>query len=340
MPRNDKQSVLLRLFELLKQLPSRGAGKTASELTRALNDAGFDITKRQVERDLNELMEAFPLDRDDRSIPHGWKWVAGASVDLPGMTIAEALSLRLVEDTLKPLLPVSMLEGLETRFRQAEKQLIALGKENRKAKWASKVRSVTPTLPLIPPVIDSTVLAAVQEALLADLQIDVDYHAMDYQDGKQKRLHPLAMVIRGAVTYLIATAFENDDVRLYALHRIRKAARTDETVKRPVDFDLDEYIREGGMLFGNGKTIRLSANISQFLARILEETPLSEDQKLKADNDKVRLTATVADSWQLTWWLMSYGSSIEVTAPLALRKKIGGQLADAASLYVNQPAEE
>jgi len=242
----------------------------------------------------------------------------------------------LVEDTIKPLLPVSMLEGLEARFRQAEKQLAALSKENRRAKWANKVRTVSPTLPLIPPVIDSTVLATVQEALLADLQIDVDYHAIAYEDGKQKRLHPLAMVTRGAVTYLIATALENDDVRLYAMHRIHKATSTGEAVKRPADFDLDEYIRAGGMQFGNGKTIRVSANISPFLARILEETPLSNDQKLKSEGDQVKLTATVADTWQLTWWLMSYGDNIEVTAPVALRKKISGSLADAAAQYANE----
>jgi len=333
MPHKDKQSVLLRQWELLKQLPSKGTGKTASELTKALNDAGYDISKRQVERDLNELMEAFTLDKDDTSIPHGWKWINGASLDLPALTISEALSLHMVEDTIKPMLPVSMLEGLEPRFRQAGNQLAALSKENRKAMWANKVRTVSPTLPLIPPVIDSTVLTTVQEALLADLQIDVDYHAIAYEDGKQKRLHPLALVIRGAVTYLIATAFEDTEVHLYALHRIHQATCTGEPVKRPVDFDLDEYIQAGGLHFGNGKTIRLNALISPWLSRILEETPLSKDQKLKSDGEQVKLTATVADTWQLDWWIMSYGDHIEVTAPAALRRKIGESLAAAASQY-------
>jgi predicted DNA-binding transcriptional regulator YafY len=336
MPRNDKQAVLLRMLKLLKLLPSRGTGKTVSELTKALNDAGYDIAKRQVERDLNKLMEAFPLDKNDNSIPHGWKWGAGAAIDLPGMTMEEALSLHLVEDTIKQLMPVSMLEGLESRFRLAEKQLSALSKENRKAKWASKVRVVTQTMPLIPPVIDSTVLSTVQEALLADLQIDIEYHAMHYVEGKQKRLHPLAMVTRGAVTYLIATAFEDDEARLYALHRINKATCTYETVKRPADFDLDSYIQSGGLQFGNGKTLRLSANIAPWLARILEETPLSEDQNLKIEGDHVKLMATVADSMQLTWWILSFGASIEVTAPVALRRKIGELLTDAAAQYSNE----
>jgi predicted DNA-binding transcriptional regulator YafY len=223
-------------------------------------------------------------------------------IDLPGVTITEALSLRLVEDTLKPLMPVSMLEGLETRFRQAEKQLLALGKENRKAKWASKVRTVTPAMPLMPPEIDSTVLATVQEALLSDVQIEVDYQAMRDEADKKILLSPLALVNRGTVTYLVATAFEYEDVRLYAMHRIRNVTRADSAVKRPANFDLDEYIQAGGLHFSHGETIRLSAWLSPALARLLEETPMSEDQSLAIDGDRIKLVATVSDSWQLAWW--------------------------------------
>ena len=333
MSKSYKTSVLLRQIELLKQLPSRGSGKTATELTRALNDAGYSITKRQVERDLNELLEAFPIDKNDDSIPYGWKWGAGASVDLPGMTVSEALSLSLVEGTLKLLMPVSMLDGLETRFRQAEKQLLALGKENRKAKWASKVRFVSPTMPFLPPVIDSEILSTVQEALLSDIQIEVSYQGMRDDEAKEIRISPLALVNRGAVSYLVASAYEYDGVRLYAMHRIRGATKTSDTVKRPAGFDLDVYIEAGGLQFGNGKAILLRAWVSSWLAKILEEPPLSADQKLMHSEEKIKLTATVSDSWQLSWWMMSQGPGIEVIAPVALRRKIGEQLTEAAARY-------
>lgn len=338
MPANTKQSAMLRLWEMLKLLPSRGTGKTALEITKALNDAGFRIAKRQVERDLNELMEAFPLDCDNTSPPFGWKWVNGASTDFPGLTVAEAISLRMVEDTLKPLLPTSVLQALEPRFRQAENKLTLLSKENRKAQWVNKVRTVSPAFPLIPPVIDSAVLESVQDALLADEQIEVGYRGMDSEEVKPMRLHPLGMVSRGPVTYLVATAFDYVDVRLYAVHRMTSATRTGQPIKRPAGFDLDAYIHAGGLHFGNGKTIRFSAVVSEWLKRILEETPMSEDQSLKLDGDDIKLTATVTDSWQLTWWLMSLGSEIEVVSPVALRRKIAGRLADAAAQYDSESA--
>ena len=63
---------------------------------------------------------------------------------------------------------------------------------------------------------------------------------------------------------------------------------------------------------------------------------MSEDQKITVDGDRIKLTATVADSWQLTWWLLSLGPSIEVLAPVAMRRKIGNLLAEAASQYADQ----
>lgn len=338
MPANSKQSAMLRLWETLKLLPSHGAGKTTLELTGALNDAGFNITKRQVERDLNELSEVFQLDCDDRSPPYRWKWRSGASSELPGLTVAEAMSLRMAEDTVRSLLPASIFQALQPRFVQARNTLDLLVQANRKAQWINKVRTVSPAFPLIPPTIDPVVFETVQEALLADEQIDVEYRGMGSDESKQKRLHPLGMVNRGPVTYLVATTFDYPDVRLYAVHRMTSATRTWETIKRPAGFDLDAYIQAGGLHFGNGKTIRLTAWVSDGLARILEETPMSEDQVLKPDGDDLKLTATIMDSWQLTWWLMAQGDDIEVVSPISLRKKIAGLLADAAAQYEEEGA--
>jgi len=331
MPHKDKGSVLIRQWELLKLLPSAGTGKTVKELTIALNEAGYPISKRQVERDLDVLFAAFVLDRDDRSNPHGWKWAKGVSLNLPAMTVPEAMSLHLVEETIKPLLPTSMLEGLDTRFRQAEKTLSS--QETRQAKWANKVRSISPSLPLIPPKIDSEVLSTVQEALFNDEQLDVDYRSLGDEEPRTRRLHPFAIVNCGAVTYLIASSSEHEDVHSYAIHRVSKATRIYEAVIRPEGFDLDEHIQSGGLQLANGKTIRLKANIPDWLARILEGTPLSEDQKLEKVGEFVKLTATVSESQQLEWWILSYGSNIEVISPVSLRRKIGGMLAEAARQY-------
>ena len=181
----------------------------------------------------------------------------------------------------------------------------------------------------------------VHEALLSDTQIDVDYLKMGADTPKRKRLSPIALVTRGVITYLIATMDESEKPLLYAMHRISSAVNTSFRVKQPADFDLDSYIETGELHFGTGKSITLSAWVlTKGLARILEEAPLSKDQELTVAGDRFKLTATVSDTLQLTYWLLSQSSSIEVTGPVGLRKKIGGLLADASGLYLNQSAEK
>ncbi len=333
MPSDTTRNTLIRQWELLKLLPKRGTGKTAKDLAVTLNDAGFKVSKRQIERDLATLSGPFPLDCKDQSIPYGWKWMDGRSADLPGLTVAEALSMKLVEDTLKPLLPKSVLATLAGNFKQAQEKLAALDAENPNVQWASKVRNVQPTLPLLPPQVNQEALENVQESLLRNKQFEAEYQSMSSAKSSVMTLHPLGLVNRGSVTYLVATAFDYSDVRLYALHRISKANKLEEDVVRPSDFNLDDYINSGALQFGNGKFLNLKAYVNDWLAKFLTETPLSSDQTLIVDGDKTLLTATVPDSMQLQWWILSHGTGIEVLTPVELRTDISQTLKQAASAY-------
>lgn len=331
MPSNKKRNTLARQWELLKLLPARGSGKTAKEIADALAEAGFAVSKRQVERDLIDLQEVFGLQCNDASIPYGWRW-GSAPVELPGVTLAEALSLQIVEETLKPLLPGSVLRTVQPRFEQAKAKLAALAEQNPAAAWADKVMSVPPTLPMLPPVVDEELLDLVQTALLNNEQIDVVYLGFS-NEPKALRLHPLGLVVRGAVTYLVATAFDYTDVRLYALHRFQSAGRTYESAKRPKGFKLAQYVDDGALQFGNGKVLKLVARIDDRLAKNLTETPLSANQKLRSIGGGFELSASVVDSWQLQWWILSQGSAITVVVPVALKERVRQALGAALKNY-------
>ncbi|QXL85243.1 YafY family protein [Comamonas sp. NLF-1-9] len=333
MPAQTTRQTLARQWELLKLLPSRGVGKTAAELTQNLNALGFKVSKRQVERDLWQLYEAFHLECNEGGAPYGWKWPLGASVDMPAMTLAEALSLALVQDILEPLLPPSLLVALQPRFDLAHRKLDQLKSNNPSADWLKKVATVPPALPLQPARLANEVLEAVHEGLLRERQLEVSYQGQDAKVPISIRLHPLGVVNRGPVSYLVATAWDYDDVRLYAMHRIHAAALTEEPARQPASFELDAYIRQGALQFGGEHTIRLKARVSDELRRILAETPLSEDQVLEGH----LLSASVRETWQLTWWILSQGAGMEVLEPKALRGQIAAKIAEAHARYQSAP---
>ena len=84
MPFATTRATLSRQWALLRQLPSRSPGITSADLVWRLRDVGFSVSKRTVERDLNELSLIFPLERNDKSIPFGWHWSAKAVGELRG----------------------------------------------------------------------------------------------------------------------------------------------------------------------------------------------------------------------------------------------------------------
>lgn len=322
MPKNAQHSALVRMIELMRLLPTKGAGITSRQLADALRDRGYDVTKRTVERDLQELSRHFPIECNSKSTPFGWRWMEGGGADLPGMSVEEAMSLRIAEGMLRLMLPAAMITSLEPRFRQAERKLDELAKRKPRVIWTDKVRQAPPALPLLPPKIAAGVLDKVQEALLDDLQLEIQYRRPGNEATGELRLHPLGLVQRGPVTYLVATAFDYADVRLYAVHRILAATKTGAPARRPQGFSLDDFIAGGALQFGKGKMIRLKAAISDDLTAILAETPLTEDQRLSRKGDGHILTASIADTPQLRWWILSWAGAIRVVAPAQLRRHV------------------
>lgn len=333
MPAKQTRHTLVRQWALLQLLPTRGPGKTAKELTDALNSDGYNISKRQVERDLIELYDAFGLDLNNASVPYGWRLPPHVPIDLPSITLAEALSLQLVEGTLKTLMPPAMMHSLEPRFLQAKRKLGTLEANNNAAQWSHKVAVVPPSLPMLPPQVNPDVLETVQDALLHNRQLNVEYKKFDAEQSSSQTLHPLGLVQRGSLAYLVATAFDYIDVHLYALHRIITASKTEYPAVTPEGFSLESYIAKDAFQFGNNGSICLKAEIWDGLAQILRETPLSADQQIEEFDGALRLTATVADSWQLRWWILSQGDGIEVIEPVALRDEIANKLQTATKQY-------
>jgi predicted DNA-binding transcriptional regulator YafY len=129
MPGSDHETTIARQWELLKNhLPPRPPGKTSRQLRDALAAAGHNVTKRTIERDMDELSRIFPITRNEKSIPYGWHWSENARFDTLGMDLSEAVSLGLMEDVLRQIMPPAFLSALEGKFSLAREKLAALPK--------------------------------------------------------------------------------------------------------------------------------------------------------------------------------------------------------------------
>lgn len=328
---------LPRQWQMMRMIPRYPQKITAKALHEKLQAEQFDVTKRTVERDLLVLSEMFPLVSDERDKPYGWSWSKDAPVfDLPGLSHNEALTLAMVEQHLNSLLPSSTLNQLQPYFKAAKQHLSNIPQNERTRSWLNKVRTVPPSQPLLPPTIKPAVQHTVYEALLTDKQLEIKYLKRGEDKAAEYRIHPLAAVQRGSITYLYCRVFDYEDLRILAIHRIQSAAMLENAAKAPVGFAIDEAINSGKFGFGEGKQIRLEAIFRNGAGEHLFETPLSNDQTLTEQvNGNVKLIATVVDTPQLAWWLLGLGDGVEVIKPASLRQSIAATIARMQEIYGN-----
>ena len=326
----------LRMIRMLRLIPREPNKITARQLCERLASESFVIDKRSVERDLRALKEAEGLGCDDRGEPYGWYWARGQkTLQAADMTPAEALALVLGKKYLSDLLPPALHEQVSP-FIAAAEDTLRRNAQSRRSGWRSKVAIVPATQPLLGPKRDAEVEAVIYQALLDGKQLEVRYAGADTKDAKDRGIHPLGLVQRGPVTYLVVRYDGYDNVRILAMHRIKAARRLLQDALPPVEFTLDGYVHEGAFGFwGTNAQIRLSMTASEGVATILEETPLSNDQVVDRTGPLPVVTATVHDNAVLERWLLSLGAGVRVCAPASLRNRIVKGLSAAAAAYAS-----
>ncbi len=158
---------LLRQWELLRSIPRAPRKIDVASLVTKLRTAGYETTKRSIQRDLNLLSSVFPLICDDRSQTYGWSWSADApTFDLPAMDGPTALTLRLIEQFIPTLLPSTIRNQLAPQFERA-RAVLGANADNALRQWADCVRVVPREMPLLAPKFNDDAVRVVYDALLA-----------------------------------------------------------------------------------------------------------------------------------------------------------------------------
>lgn len=318
----------LRYIKMLECIPTQPRKVTAKDVGARLAEAGYEISARSVERDLEKLAAVFPLTRDDRSRPYGWSWMKDASrVDIQPIDRVSALTLMLARDHLAPLLPASVLKVLAPRFEAAARLLAGEGRDI--GRLPARIRVKSRGQRLAPPAVSHEVLETLYDALQAGCRVQLTYGARKH-DGQAKAYvaDPLGLVFVDGAVYFVCQLQGTDGSHIahLPLQRVKAVAVLAEPAIEPPGFDLDAFVDEKFDYPVGDRPLPLVFRMERQTAAHLDERPLAKDQQIDAPaaDGFVTVRATVADTQQLRWWLLAFGDKVEVLAPAALRAEFAG----------------
>lgn len=324
----------LRHLATLTAIPVSPRSRSTREIYDLLcrENPDFAVDIRSIQRSLDELSRRFPIAADRRGRRQYWYWLDPDEwLHVPGMSESAAFMLRLAEDHLGPVLPPESLRTLGPYFRKAESIL----RGTDLGLWSERVALIGRGPTLEPPPVPDDIREAVCRALIRRRRLRVAYRGKGEVSSREMELHPLGMVIRGGLSYIVATAWDYGDVRHYALHRMEVAVALSERVTEPDGFQLAEYLKVEAFSYpsGAGKVL-LRALFDPGSGIHLTESRLSEDHRTVIREDgRVLVEATMEDTEELRWWLQGFGSQVEVLEPEELRRKLRQEAERLVGIY-------
>ena len=317
----EAKDTTLRYLKLLTCLPRHPDRLTTKALQGKLerDNPEHSVSLRTMQRDLERLSSIFPIGCIEQGRAKHWFWTEkDALTQIPDMGAPTALALRMAEEYLQAVLPPPTLDLLRPYFRHAR----AVLKHTELGAWAGKVKLIHRGPELIPPTIRKEVQKAVYEALLAGKQLRVMYRRRGGATARERLLHPVGLVTRAGVFYLVASVEGYSDPRHFALHRMTGAEMLAEKTRPTSGFSLDRHVYADDAFsypLSEGP-MALKLLVNDAVLEHLSESRLSNDQRITPGPDgRTLIEATVADTRELRWWLRGFGDDVEVRSPAGLR---------------------
>lgn len=313
---------LLRQWVMLRHIPRHPRKIDTVTLQEKLDKASYVIDLRTIQRDLNKLSSIFPLIADGAK-PQGWSWRSDAPpIDVPSIDPQTALVFKMAEQYLKPLLPSTTLEYLDPWLKSADG--ILNQSKDVIANWNNKVAVIPRGFSLQPPATPADIQNCIYNGLLQQKQISVTYQSSKTDNPKEYIIHPLGLVVREQVSYIVCMINDHLEPRHLVLHRIKQAILLEQTSKECSGFSLSEYIESGqiGWIY-KFKQINAVLRMSKRASLPFYETP--QDivlQKFDLENDIVRIRVILPDTKEMRAWLLGFGDELQVLQPQSLRKEL------------------
>ena len=317
-----------RLISLLLLLQTRGQ-MTAAELA-----AELEVSERTVHRDIEALSGAGIPVYAARGRYGGVALVEGYRTRLTGMTgeEAEALFLSGVPGPAAEL-------GLGTVMAAARlKVLAALPPELRSRASRLVERFHLDVTGWFHSGEQAPLLGTLSEAVWESRAVDVAYDRGDRL--VERRLHPLGLVLKAGIWYVVAET--DGQTRTYRVARVKSATVSDERFERPPRFDLAAFWAESTAAYERDAArlevvLRIDPNALGALAELAGDRALREAEQ-------VTPPAPDPDGWQvlrlrMEWppevpaRILALGESAEVLEPAEVRAKVAKVAENLAGRY-------
>ncbi|WP_033016522.1 YafY family protein [Pseudoalteromonas sp. BSi20495] len=322
--------LILRQSTILDIIPLSPRYISSHELMVKLNQFGFDISTRMLQRDLQSLYEqgCFGLEKDTRSKPYGWSINAqwrGGNTKVMSTEVAEHYLL--LEQLLPQSVPSDVKRSVLTKAEQALKRF-----NGHVPDWLATLPK-----PSLKVNIDTQLVAQIEHVIKHKRAVSAELYRVLYDEAHWLKFAELSfynIVEQGGVLmaqFMVGSL--HDKCYQMPVYRIRNVHILQKTRREPSTEQL-KSLRSAINKGMSQEAIELIVKVPRHSAvnqGFIELGELTDKQQI--DDKNVLLTYQTIDAEQLTDELFKCAHWLEVIKPEKLRQRITTKLKAAATIY-------
>ena len=305
---SDKVVRILEIYTLL----ARNRYPDVSYLTDK-----FEVSRRSVFRYLEIINMLDPIEFDEAR--KGYRFVKADRLKKLALSEDEFSLLLTFGDTVSHL-----GAPLKEHFHKFVERLMSVA-------WASDDAKKLPIIVRIPDAIEGENFAEhfqlISESLLEKCSLELAYQTRDSREINTRRIDPYGLVYHDGSWIMIGYCHLREDVRRFALDRIKKLKKTNFRFKGRKDFDLSKNLAHSWGVYDEKDVVvrvRFAAEIADLITRKAKWHP-SEHREVLPSGD-VELTFTVAGVTEIKKWIYTWLPNVEVVEPGWFREQVQKEL--------------
>jgi predicted DNA-binding transcriptional regulator YafY len=321
-----RNAEVVRQWKILKRIE---AGRYTS--TQALAEE-HGVTERTIRRDIEALQEAgFPLYDDREGGRRIWKLVEGYKQRVTQtFSLAELAALYFGKNLMTFLGGSPFGSDLEAAFAKIREALPA-----KALPYLARIQDLFAVRP--DPWKDYSdkkdVIAGLIDATLHQRRARLEYYSLSSRRTKSYTVDPYRVVYHHGGLYLYARVAEYQEVRTFAVERIKRLELLEQSFEIDKDFDLGEYAR-GAFGITGGKPEAVELRFDPPASDYVRERVWHESQSLEEGADgQVTLRMSVAPGPELQAWIKGFLPHVRVLAPKTLREAVARDLKKALASF-------
>ncbi|MDO5579496.1 MAG: transcriptional regulator [Planctomycetia bacterium] len=317
------ERILLRMISILKLLEQRS--ETIAGIANTLK-----MSSRTIQRDLQTLKQfGFPLQYN----PYTFEWDFKKGRPVPSLSFSQLETIALLvlfdeygQEMDEPVFSAIKTVALKSAALLSPSFLDAFSGQQKEIHFKHSSMNATGDY--------SETFQTVLSALYEESVLQIVYKSPVDQKPLETRLIPYT-VLYGRSWYVVGWSGLFREVRTFKISRILEIKKVNEKYKRPSNFSVEKYLGNAwSMIPERGKDYKIVLRFSPKVAQNVAEVLWHRTQKtIFLDDGRVELRFTVSGLSEIVWWILGYGSEVEVITPKKLRDLVAKEIRKMSDLY-------